>query len=466
MRFWQNDLIGEKKHNIHLDYQLIRELGSGSYSVVYEAQHKITKDIRCIKKIDKGNFTKDEEESIMNEIQILRETDHPNILRIMEFYQTPKSIFLVMEKLDGGELFDRIIEQRRFSESEAKVVFRQLMSAVAYLHSKKIVHRDLKPENLMFESKKPNSQIKVIDFGTSRKYNPSKKLRIKMGTAYYIAPEVLDHNYDQKCDIWSCGVILYILLCGYPPFNGKNDELIFQKIKECNLGFPKTEWSRVSMEAQDLLRQILVSNPRNRLSAEQVLNHSWLRTPAQSIDPNLQSAVLSNLKSFKTDNMLQRAMMLYFVTFFDIKEEKRKLAEIFKSLDKDGNGTLSKSEIIEGLRIQHPEQQKEEIDKFFAEIDLNKTDEIDFSEFIVANYNYRRKLNKVKLRELFMLIDTDKSGTISFDELMSFFHFSSLESEKYVRDIIREVDTDKNGSISFAEFERAMEGMAEKEELI
>lgn len=465
MIFSQKDLIGENKHDIHQDYHIIRELGSGSYSVVYEAQHKITKDFRCIKKISKSNFSKDEEESIMNEIQILRETDHPNILRVMEFFQNEKNLFLVMEKLEGGELFNRIIEQKRISERESRSIFRQIMSAVAYLHNKKIIHRDLKPENLMFESMQPDSPIKVIDFGTSRKYSPDEILHAKMGTAYYIAPEVLNKNYDEKCDIWSCGVILYILLCGYPPFNGNCDEVIFQKIQEGRFTFPKEEWSRVSLEAQDLVKRILVTDPNARPSAEEVLSHSWLRSASMHIDPTQQEAILTNLKSFKTVNQLQKAIMFYFVTFYDIKEEKRRLAEIFKSLDKNGDGQLSRDEIISGLKMKGSEDQPLELDSFFKEIDINNTNSIDFSEFIVANYNYKRKINNSRLKELFQLIDSDHDGSITKEELMSFFHFTNLENERMVSEMISEVDSDRNGSISFDEFVRAMQGFEDKQDV-
>lgn len=466
MKFGQSDLIGENKNNIHEKYEVLRQLGSGAYSVVYEAVHRITKDHRCIKKIQKLNFTKEEEESIMNEIQILKEIDHPNILNIVEFFQNDKNLFLVMEQLDGGELFDRIIEQKKMSEKQAQEIMKQVLSAVAYLHCRKIIHRDLKPENLMFESKKPDCPVKIIDFGTSRKFKPAEKLKAKMGTAYYIAPEVLNKSYDEKCDIWSCGVILYVLLCGYPPFNGKNDEVIFRKIKEGTFVFQKEDWEGISCEAQDLIRKMLTVDPSMRLSAEQALAHPWLKLEENKLSMECNKAVLNNLLSFKSENQLQKAIMLYFVTFYDIREEKRRLAEVFRRLDKDGNGQLSQEELIKGLQIDDPIARKEELDRFFKEIDFNKTDGVDFTEFVVANYNYRQKLNKTKLKELFMLIDADKSGTISVSEMMNFFNFSSPDSESQIKDLIKEVDIDQDGAISFIEFEKAMEGIAENGEIL
>lgn len=174
----------------------------------------------------------------MNEINILKKIDHPNIMRIIEYYISQRHIYIVSEYLTGGELFDRIVSQQHFTEYMAAVYIKQILSAVSYLHQHKIIHRDLKPENIVFETKDPNSQLKIIDFGTCRKLVETEKLHSRLGTAYYIAPEVLNGEYDQKCDIWSCGVILYIFLFGIPPFNAKTDEEIFSKIKKGIFTFP------------------------------------------------------------------------------------------------------------------------------------------------------------------------------------------------------------------------------------
>lgn len=156
----------------------------------------------------------------------------------------------------------------------AAEIMRQLLSAIVYCHEHRIVHRDLKPENLLLEFKRPfekGNNLKVIDFGTSIEYNPSQKLKARLGTAYYIAPEVLRGDYDQKCDIWSCGVILYILLCGYPPFNGDNDAQIFERIKSGKFSFPSPEWDYVSKAAKSLIRTMLEFDPKVRITAQEAL---------------------------------------------------------------------------------------------------------------------------------------------------------------------------------------------------
>ena len=207
---------------------------------------------------------------------------HPNIVRLLEYYQDPDYFYLVTEYCEGGELFDQIINCGVFSEKLAAGIIRQILSAVVYCHDRHIVHRDLKPENLLLEYSNKTFEegniVKVIDFGTSIEYNPTEKLKAKLGTAYYIAPEVLRGEYDEKCDVWSCGVILYIFLCGYPPFNGQNDNEIFQKIKKGKFVYPSPEWDNVSQQAKDLVNKMLHFDPKRRISAKEALDDVWIQT--------------------------------------------------------------------------------------------------------------------------------------------------------------------------------------------
>lgn len=176
-------------------------------------------------------------------MNILTMIDHPNIIKLYEIYEDIKYFYLIMELCVGGELFDRIIARvdthNMFTEREAAIIFKQLMGAISYCHTQSICHRDLKPENLLLLNKSETSPIKVIDFGLSKIFNPGfKKMKTKVGTAYYVSPEVLEGDYDEKCDIWSCGVILYILLTGDPPFNGRSDQEIYTKIQSRKFHFP------------------------------------------------------------------------------------------------------------------------------------------------------------------------------------------------------------------------------------
>ena len=184
---------------------------------------------------------------------MLKAVDHPNILKLYEFYQDSKNYYLVTEFCTGGELFDRITDKGSFTEAMAAHYMDQILNAIFYCHSKGIVHRDLKPENFVLDSPAEDAILKVIDFGTSSFFTEGETLKKKYGTPYYIAPEVLKKNYNQKCDLWSCGVNLYILLCGFPPFHGNTDEDIMKRVKKGIFSFPSPEWDQVSEEGKNLI---------------------------------------------------------------------------------------------------------------------------------------------------------------------------------------------------------------------
>lgn len=198
----------------------------------------------------------------------------------------------------------------------------------------------MKPENIIFEQLgEKELNLKIIDFGTSRKIFKDEKLSVKMGTPYYIAPEVLKKNYDQKCDIWSLGVIMYILFCGYPPFNGSTDEKIMERILNATVKFPEEEWSTVSQSAKDLILSMLNKNPEQRPSARELLQNEWFKKPTG--DKIIKQKVIKRIVSFREKNKLQGALRYYMVNFMDIKQEQEELLKAFRMLDKDNNGVIT-----------------------------------------------------------------------------------------------------------------------------
>ena len=226
-----------KTSPVEEDYEIKQLLGEGSFGQVKLVTHKRTGLDRAMKIIKKAGIADEERANMLKEVTILKSLDHPNILKIFDMHEDDEQYYLLTEYCAGGELFDRIDQAKSFSEKDAAKYIKQLLSAIAYLHARNIVHRDLKAENLLFESPAEDANLKLIDFGVSSECLKGNKLKETLGTPYYIAPEVLLQSYDEKCDIWSCGIILYVLLCGYPPFNGDNDQEILESVKKADLIF-------------------------------------------------------------------------------------------------------------------------------------------------------------------------------------------------------------------------------------
>lgn len=228
-------------------------LGSGAFGEVRVCVHRDSGAQRAVKVLRKSHMDEDEKKMLFNEINNLKDLDHPNILKMFEFFEDEKRYYIVTDICKGGELFDEIVARGKFTENDAAVLMKQVLSCINYCHSNKIVHRDLKPENILLEQNKEFDQIKIIDFGTSLVFDENKKLDEKLGTPYYIAPEVLAKSYGPKCDIWSCGVITYIILSGNPPFNGASDQEIMKKVKKGDFSFQDPVWQNVTAEGKDFI---------------------------------------------------------------------------------------------------------------------------------------------------------------------------------------------------------------------
>jgi len=259
-------------------YEFSKNLGEGRYAIVFQVLHKKTNYLYACKKLSK----KDVNNLIRfrREIDFLLKIDHPNIIKLYEVFESPNSLYLIMEDCFGGSLFDRISKRRdsnnMYTDKEASKIILQIMSAIEYCHNQGIAHRDLKPENLLYLKAGPeeNNPLKIIDFGLSNNLKKAKQFNSIVGTAYYISPETLQGKYSEKCDILSAGVILYILLSGEPPFNGPDDSAIYNKILQFNFCYPVTKWKKISKEAKDLLSKMLAPEPQ-RFTANQVIMHPW-----------------------------------------------------------------------------------------------------------------------------------------------------------------------------------------------
>jgi len=297
-------------------YSIGSKLGAGGFAVVRKCKHRSSGVIYALKVINKKNLETDDLAILESEVSIMREVSHEYIVKLHDVFDSRSKMCLVLDMLEGGELFDRIIELGHFTERNAAESFGQLISALGYLHSKDIVHRDLKPENLLFAKKITDPEkfdaaewnMKLIDFGLAGKCSPHP-LKTPCGTPNYVAPEILRRQpYGTQVDMWSAGVILYIILCGFPPFYDEHDDLgrLYKKIKRADYDMPSPYFDAVSDSAKDLIQKLLVANPSERLTAEQTLKHPWLSGGAS--DTVLSDTTKIHLKRFQYIRKMKRGV--------------------------------------------------------------------------------------------------------------------------------------------------------------
>ena len=382
-----------KDKNLTDLYFIKNDLGQGSYGKVFQVKNKITGETRACKQLAIKHIQN--YEKFMLEINILSKMDHPNIIKLYEVFEDKRYVYLVMEECTGGELFDKIIDRLQndsiFTEKEAAKIFKQMMMAIAYCHKEGICHRDLKPENLLLLNKKDDTNIKIIDFGLSNIFIDKKGVEIKMtskvGTAYYVSPEVLSGNYDKSCDIWSAGVILYILLCGDPPFNGANDNDIYKKIKTKKFGYTNPLWSNVSNDAKELIN-LMLSDPDVRPTAEEVLQNSWVKDLAPNSNESILKLNPSSLKTYGNASKFEKAVATFICSRLK-DEDVEHLKEVFMAIDKNGDGHLSLEEMIEGMsKVGFDKKQVEDL---FKEIDTDKSGAVDYTgkQFLIYRISFK-----------------------------------------------------------------------------
>lgn len=248
-------------------YKIGKVLGEGAFGEVRLCTHRTTKEKRAVKVLPRASMDKEAEKTLLNEINTLKSLDHPNIIKIFEYFKDDKRFYIVTEHITGGELFDEIIARGKFDEKNAAIIMKQMLSCIAHCHANNIMHRDLKPENVLLETTACFDNIKVIDFGTALAIEKDKKYKETIGTPYYIAPEVLNGNYGKECDLWSLGVIAYIIMSGIPPFNGGTDPEIMKAIKAGKFSFEHKVWKGVSSDAKDFITKLLTYDPKKRPTA-------------------------------------------------------------------------------------------------------------------------------------------------------------------------------------------------------
>ena len=468
-------IVSQSKADPGLDYKKVNFLGEGSFAAVYRVQNRITDSIRAMKVINKSSTCSEEDDKeIFNEINILRTLDHPNILKIFEFYSNKESYSIVTELCSGGELFQEIVDKGPFNESYSAYVMFQVLSAINYCHNMKIVHRDLKPENILITERDKNGfpRIKICDFGTSKMFEKGAVQRKLVGSSYYIAPEVLKKKYDEKCDIWSCGVILYILLSGRPPFSGENDKEIMQQVAIGKYDLQSNPFNKCSKNCLDLIKKLLIMDPKKRITAQEALNHPWFKDNKskelfnQIKDEHTLKKLISNLKSYRKDSIIQETALAYLVHNFPQMKDVVNACKLFNQIDINGDGKINKQELLKGLqsKMKSPTLEQD-VEQIYRNIDMDNNGYIEYEEFVRAAVSKEKFINENVLRFAFRYFDKDGSGEITFDEIEDVFKESIADKTKVhesLSQIINEVDANGDGVISFNEFADIMKKMLKK----
>ncbi|KAL8152386.1 hypothetical protein V2J09_010146 [Rumex salicifolius] len=497
-------VLRRKTGNLKEHYSMGRKLGHGQFGTTFLCIEKSTNKQFACKSIAKRKLvTKDDVEDVRREIEIMHHLKgHPNVISIKEAFEDAVAVHVVMELCAGGELFDRIVKRGHYTERKAADLARTIVGVVETCHSLGVMHRDLKPENFLFVNEDENSPLKTIDFGLSIFFSPGTRfcicknltyydyhyvgganldnLMLKIGdfpikigldeivsvakrdlftdvvgSPYYVAPEILRKRYSQEADVWSAGVILYILLSGVPPFWAETEEEIFDEVLHGDLDFSADPWPNISEGAKDLVRRMLVREPKKRLTAHEVLCHPWIMSDGLAPDKPLDSAVLTRLQQFCAMNKLKK-MALRVIAERLSEEEIAGLKEMFNMIDTDNSGQITFEELKEGLKKFGADLEESEIHDLMQAADVDNSGTIDHGEFIAAMLHLNRLDKEDHLFAAFSFFDKDGSGYITKDELQQACQQFGIE-EFHLEDIIREVDQDNDGRIDYNEFVAMMQ---------
>ena len=461
---FQESLITQNFGNPEKYYKKVRNLGSGSYGTVYLAKNNLKDNLVAIKVIEKipANIIDDME--IKNEINILKSLSHPNIVKIFEFFDTALNYYIVTEYCKKGELFEYINNQ--YSEYQLAVLFYQVFSGLCYLHEKKILHRDLKLENLMIsEIEKDISTgeeyfwIKIIDFGTAKIFERKKNEKEIIGSSYYIAPEVLKKNYNEKCDNWSVGVILYMTLTGVPPFDGETDEDIISRIKIGKYNKNNKRFLEKSPEVKDLVNSLLERDTEKRLSAKEALSHPWFKKyGGRNLFCNFKKEeimpYIDNLFKYKYNSKIQELVIAFLVHNLGNNDETLIILKMFRFFNKSGDCKLTKNEFTLGLYgYKNKEDVDEMADIIFQRLDGDNNGYIEYEEFLRACVDKTKLMTRDNLKFAFKFLDKDNTKTLNVNKILrTFVTKPNKEIEAIFMMTLNEVDKDGDGIIRFNEF--------------
>ena len=445
---------------------MIKLVGKGSFGEVWDSQHKITKNRVAIKIISKTKLSQDTamKAQMKAEFELLKKMDHPNVMRIFEAFENRTNIYIVSEFMDGGTLTKRS-ENKLLQEREISAIMSNVLTGLAYCHGMGIAHRDLKPDNLMYETKGQNSCLKLIDFGLSILLDKKKTCREVLGSPLFMAPEVVkDLPYNEKCDIWSCGIMLYRFLSSQEPFNPKTIEQLYSMIKVANFRMDSLSgkfWNHVSINAKKFLLRMLVNDPKSRASAAELLKDNFIASncPDVPIPEEVGKSMLENFYEFSKESSLQRLVRNFIAVSISTTDTINQIRNDFKLMDKNKDGKISKKEFTEysSIMAENLGIETNELELMFQKIDTDKSGFIDYTEFLSASLNNSLISERKNLESVFNFIDKNKSGFISPFEFKSIFKGEFGPAQGTIEKILKELDEDKNNKIGKEEFINSMQ---------
>lgn len=503
LKISKKDLIRKRTESPLDFYEKICDLGHGSYGNVIKVMHKTSKSIRAMKIIPKEAIASGvDSNEILNEINILRKLDHPYIMKIFEFFEDDENFYIINELCDQGDLAETMDTFGKFPEFIVKYFMKQVFQAVSYLHSEKVIHGDIKRENILLYSvidseknlnirksitnfNKNSSiqkelglkrkvyssktkeflkdlskfEIKLADFGCAKIFNKQKLSGI-IGTTYYCSPEVLKNKYKDECDEWSCGILMYILLAGEPPFQGDSEEEIMKNIINQKLNLDVPELENVSKQCKDLIKKLLEKDPDKRLTATGALAHNFFKDTIDvdkilndENDDSVNTKGLRGSLSRRRRSKFQDAVYAYIALNFTDKEEENKIKRLFQKLSGgEGSFKIDAKTFVNNLTSYDKNINPIEAMQIFQEIDSDKNGTIEYQELIRAVGNREKLLTEKNLRESFEFFDVDKSGTITWDEINRVVFGGKEVGKDLMFQFLAEIGKKEGDQITFEEF--------------
>lgn len=455
------DALSDVRVKYHIEP---KELGHGHYGVVRKCMDRDTNAWYAIKSIRKAKVSKIE--VLKREIEILKEVKHPNIIELIDVFEDERYLHLITELCTGGELFDRIIAKTQsseghFSEHDAAVLVRDILDAIRYCHDEKgIVHRDLKPENFLFLAEDEQAPIKIIDFGLSRHDDSALGImQTKVGTPYYVAPEVLRREYTNSCDIWSIGVITYILLCGYPPFYGDSDTQIFESVKVGKFDFPSPEWDDISESAKEFVVSMLKKDPNKRPTAAEALRHKWLveRLGVDGFREGSQASI--SHRSIRTGEFTKYLAMkklkkaaLGCIAQNLTHAEVGQLEEIFRSMDTNHDGHITLTDLDTAIKQGNFSGSiQDDLKDVRMDLALSGSDKLKWRDFCAATMDRSLALREDNVKMAFEHFKHTDADHLTLEDLAEIFG-----GESHAREVMDLLDTDGDGKVSYDDFRQML----------